>query len=438
MTFGTDNSNMNRKIADLFRVLWKTAFFLLCGAVLGTVLLAVVFCIPVDRIFSNYQTIGMESINRRDGWHKYLVDYDASTLDNNTEWLMLKVSATPPPDTGENILQKALRCYTLNNEWNHGLTFQEYEWKGQTYSCDSYERYWHGYAVLLKPLLCVFTYTDLVFINFAAQVFVMFFILRMLGKRNMARLQIPFLFFWIVSMQIIVALCLDYSVCFYIYAFAVLLLLCRPDIRLHYPYFFLVIGMVTSYMDLLTWPLVTLAVPLMVFLQMEEKERGNIRKTAVSTLFWGVGYIGQWASKWVIASVFLDDNIIMDAVRQFLLRSSIMTGDTGENFSWFDTIRKNMSVFHKGGFMLLFLVIAIWLIYTIVKRSGELQWKKGIPYLVVFLLPFLWYLFTRNHAYIHYWMTWRILATSVFALCCAVVSVAGKREGSGNFSWETR
>lgn len=222
---------MNRKIAYLFDTLWKTAFTLLCGAILGTVLLTVVFCIPVDRIFSNYQTIGLESISKRDGWHKYLVDYDASTLDNNTEWLMLKVSATPPPDTGENTLQKALRCYTLNNEWNHGLTFQEYEWKGQAYSCDSYERYWHGYAVLLKPLLCIFTYTDIVFINFAVQIFVMFLILYMLRKRDMAYLQMPFLFFWIVSMQIIVALCLDYSVCFYIYAFAVLLLLYRPKFR---------------------------------------------------------------------------------------------------------------------------------------------------------------------------------------------------------------
>ena len=416
---------MHRKYKNLISILLKTICLLLCGAVFGTLLLTIVFSIPVDKILANYQTIGLASIDQRDGWHKYLVDYDASTLDNNTEWLMLKVSATPPPQTGENTLQRALRCYTLNSEWNHGLSFRQYEWKGQAYSCDSYERYWHGYAVLLKPLLCIFTYTDIVFINFAMQMFIMFLILHMLGKRNMKQLQMPFLFFWMASMQTIISFCLDYSICFYIYAVSVLLLLYQPKFGGgRYPYFFLLIGMVTSYMDLLTWPIVTLAVPLMILVQMEINEQGIVRKIVTSAFFWGIGYIGQWASKWVIASLFLDDNIIKDAAKQFLLRSSIMTGDTGGDSSWVATIRRNLSVFDKNGFKLLFIVIAIWLIYTILRKKGELQWKKAIPYLLISAFPFLWYLLTRNHAAEHYWMTWRILAVSLFAVCCAAVSVA--------------
>ncbi len=187
--------------------------------------------------------------------------------------------------------------------------------------------------------------------------------------------------------------------------------------------------MVTSYMDLLTWPIVTLAVPLMILVQMEINERGIVRKIVTSAFFWGIGYIGQWASKWVIASLFLDDNIIKDAAKQFLLRSSIMTGDTGGDSSWFATIRRNLSVFDKNGFKLLFIVIAIWLIYTILRKKGELQWKKAIPYLLISAFPFLWYLLTRNHAAEHYWMTWRILSVSLFAVCCAAVSVA---ENSNN------
>lgn len=432
MTKQHEKWNKSQKISVLFHTLQKTVLLLSGGAVLGTILMTLVFCIPVDKILINYQTIGRESIDSRDGWHKYLVDYDASTLDNNTECLMLKVSSTPPTNTGENTLQRALRCYTLNNEWNHGLTFQTYEWKGVTYSCDSYERYWHGYTVFLKPLLCVFSYTDLVFLNFAAQIFVIYLLLHMLAKRNMAHLQIPFLFFWIINMQIVVALCLDYSVCFYIYSFAVLLLLSKPELRLHYPYFFLLIGMITSYMDLLTWPLVTLTIPLIIMLQMEDTRRGSTRKIVISSIFWCIGYIGQWASKWVIASLFLDDNIIMDAVRQFLLRSSILTGETEVNCSWLDTIRRNISVFDKNGFYLIFLVILAWLIYIIIQKSDSLLWQNAIPYLFISFFPFLWYLLTRNHAYEHYWMTWRILAISVFAICCAVISVTHSPTSSDN------
>lgn len=87
---------MDKKISALINILWRTTLLLFGGAILGTILMTLVFYIPVDKILANYQTIGLESISARNGWHKYLVDYDASTLDNNTEWLMLKVSATPP------------------------------------------------------------------------------------------------------------------------------------------------------------------------------------------------------------------------------------------------------------------------------------------------------------------------------------------------------
>lgn len=407
---------------NLWKVLFKMACILVGGGLVGTVLLTLVYCIPVDRMYANYQSVGLDSIQRREGWHKYLVDYDISTLDNNTEWLMLKAASTPLPETGENVLQKAMRCYTLNAEWNHGMTFQQYNWKGESLSCDSYERYWHGYLVILKPLLTVFTYTDLVYLNIACQALILFGIIYTLFDKQKQYLLVPFMFFWIMGMQLIIALSLDYSVCFYIYSAAILVLLHYPVVKEKYIYFFLIIGMLTGYMDLLTWPLVTLAIPLVIFVQTEEENRIIIKKLLAASFLWAVGYIGMWALKWIIASVLLRDNVIVDAVERFLMRSALASADAGEaqGISIFLVIRRNLEVFFHGSCAVVLAGIALWLLVDVIRHWSVIRWRETIPCLMIALFPFGWYLITRNHSYTHYWMTWRNLSICVFAICCGL------------------
>ena len=406
-------------------ILLKMVIMLALGTILGSALLTLAFCIPVDRMLAGYQTVGLASLAREN--ERYLVDYDSSFADCSTEHLMMKVAATPLPPTGENIFQKALRCYTLNNEWNHGLTFTQYEWKGQAYSCDSYERYWHGYAILLKPLMFLFTYTDIVFINIFLQMLLIGIIVYLFRKKGMEYLQLPFLIFQAVNMQIIVTLSLDFSVCFYIYTIALLLLLIKPNICRQYPLFFMGIGMVTAYMDLLTWPLITLGIPLIVFLFMGEQGKNALKRTIISTLFWGIGYVGQWGGKWIIASLFLSDNVIKDAIRQFGVRSSSVIED-GLTASWGDVIQKNLFVFNKNGYKFLFAFIAMWIFYTLIKKiksktiNFRIMAEKIVPYLTIATYPFFWYFVTKQHSFTHTSMTWRILSISVFAICSLISS----------------
>lgn len=48
-------------------------------------------------------------MERDDNWYRMIYDYDASTLDNYTQGLMLKAAATPFPQNGE-------KYYTANYE----------------------------------------------------------------------------------------------------------------------------------------------------------------------------------------------------------------------------------------------------------------------------------------------------------------------------------
>lgn len=397
---------------ERLKSLLRAAAVLIAGGVVGILLLMAVYRIPVSLIMGNYSA-SLESIESRDGWHRYITGYDMSTLDNNTEHLMLKAAATPLPLTGENYMQKVLRCYTYNSEWNHGLAFAQGEYNGQRFTCDSYERYWHGYLVLLKPLLVLFTYQDLIYLNVILQFGLMFLLLCMLRKQKIAYLQIPFLLLWTVGMQLIVMLSLDYSVCFYIYMFSALLLLRYRKLRERYGVFFLAVGMLTSYMDLLTWPLVTLMVPLMILLQYESSMGDRIKRVVSGSCAWGVGYMVQWASKWVAATLFLDDNVIADAVESLLFRSALKGEKT---ITWGRVVLKNLSVFGNTPCLIIGGVMALLTVFLVYRNRGKLQGANMIPCLLIGMSPFLWYLVTRNHAYEHYWMTWRNLSITVFAV----------------------
>lgn len=404
----------------------KMILILFAGCALGVFLLILAYCVPIDRIFYNFST-GVEGINGS-GLYEYIFDYDASIADNFTEFLIVKATATPLPPSGENIVQIVLRGYTLNEqEVQHGLKFYKYTWMGSEYSCDSYERYWHGYLVVLKPLMAVFTYSDIIFLNVAAQLFLMFGIIWACAKREQWRLAISFLFLWLASVQLTIMLCLDYSVCFYIYSISTLVLLCSRKARQNYLFLFLVTGMLTSYMDFLTWPLITLGIPLAVFILIDGEK---ISKIIGGSISWGLGYAGFWVMKWIIASIVLGENVVRDAMGEVTLRSSSYSNDNMQStVSYLGVIRKNISVFGKKTFVLLGLAMGIYLIALVYKNRKVFDYKKMIPYLLIALMPFCWYLVTRNHSYMHYFMAWRILNISIFAVCCGVVSCCREHTG---------
>ena len=370
-------------------------------------------------------------MERDDNWYRMIYDYDASTLDNYTQGLMLKAAATPFPQNGENIIQQTMRVYMLNEKSDiHGSKYIDYTWNGKSYSCDSYERYWHGYLIFLKPLLYFFSLHDIIFLNIVIQLFLIYAVIIFLQHKNIGELQIPFVFLWIIGMQITTMFNIDLSVCFYIYMISILVLLIKERfIFRYYHYYFLIIGMCTAYFDFLTWPLVTLCIPLTVYIYISNY-KNKIKMINFASLCWGSGYIGMWCMKWGLASMILQENIFNNAIAQFLLRSSLfINGDASENILYKDVLLKNIGIFGKKMFVLLLFVIAIWLLYKYISSGGKIIKKRMIPFIFISFYPFIWYFFTKNHSYEHYWMTWRELLIPIFALVCGCLkSIYGKKQ----------
>ena len=140
----------------------------------------------------------------------------------------------------------------------------------------SYGRYWHGYLVLLKPLLLFCSYMDIRMLNVLAQGTLLLYLLLQL-KKSGARC-IPALGAALAVLQAwLLPLCLQYSTAC-LTALAAMCLLVR--FQSHFEkdgvvLFFLGTGMVTSYVDFLTYPLITFGLPCVLWLMLEKDRQKN-------------------------------------------------------------------------------------------------------------------------------------------------------------------
>ena len=191
-----------------------------------------------------------------------------------------------------------------------------------------------------------------------------------------------------------------------------------------YLYFFLLVGMATAYLDFLTYPLVTLAFPLIVVLYLDKE----VWKTKVQKLFsysiqWGIGYIGLWALKWISADVLTESSLIADAVGTVFERTGTAGG--GNKFTGlFAVLARNLEVYFNWSFYILALFVIIFLAFHLIKNKC---WKpdfntikEKMVILGISLYPIIWYFLTQNHSEEHYMFTCKNIAIIVFAVISAV------------------
>lgn len=152
---------------------------------------------------------------------------------------------------------------------------------GYVYS--DYARYWHGYQIFLRPLLTVFSYHTILAINYTLLALLILFVLyatyKTLGIIHASTLAASL----ILTNVFIVPLALQFSTCYYIFLLAMAFFMLKPDYAIRKDtciYTFFIIGGVTSFMDFLTTPLLTLAMPLLTLMALNQG-RDPYRKPSI-------------------------------------------------------------------------------------------------------------------------------------------------------------
>lgn len=283
----------------------------------------------------------------------------------------------------------------------------------------SYSRYWHGYLIVLRPLLTKFNYEEIRYLN-SFMIMAVFMSVCYLIKRELgAKYSFTFLITMIAIKILIAPMSLQFSNMFYVTFFSMIAVLIyhkkikQDDLSI---YIFFAIGSVTSFMDLLTTPILSLGIPLITYILLEESESKFIENfiniIKLSTI-WTLGYAVTWASKWVLTSIVLRRNIIKESLSQILVRTSSVAANTVLNRH--EVIQKNTELIFDDFTIKIFLaVLVLWLVLLVIYRKNKII--NMIPVLIISVYPFIWYSVLKNHSYMHFWFTYRSLGVTIFSL----------------------
>lgn len=382
----------------------------------GYLLLAAVYALPTDGMQRNMED--SVSIFESEGNYPRFMKHNNSQLDNYTDGIMLLTASHP---RSENVWHAAINAERYRTAPTPAETIIEVYGEGKELleqTTSKYARYWHGYLLFLKPLLLLFDYGQIREIVMFAQIFLFGAILILLSKRK-SKMLLPFFAFWIFLNPAATMLSLQFNTVLIITFLTMLLMLLleeRDKIEelFFWEVFFMIVGAMTSYFDFLTYPLVTLGVPLVLWisLNMQEKLMANLKNIFGVSMFWGIGYGGLWGLKWLIGDLITGRSILSDAVEQVVYRTSDKVSDKVITFS--KLLHELLSSMRQYTWMLLVLLIGIYFLWHIAKTK-KVRIKMIVTYAVIGMFPFIWFFVLKNHSYGHYWFTYRELAITVFS-----------------------
>ncbi len=402
---------------------------ILAGTAIGLAALMLVHLLPIGPIQAHVYW-SLEMIRKEFEDEVVVTGYSATLTGNFTDCLMLEHAAYGHQN--HSILEQTLymyrgETYPEGDGWWPGHSLDDYLHGIPQPREVEYARYWHGYLVILKPLLWLTSFNTIRLFNSAIQLFLAGFVVMGLCKRNASDLakgfllSLPFLFF--VSSYASLSL----SICLYLMLAAVIVQL-KMDFLLikrnWYGYFFLIVGMAASYFDFLTYPLVTLVFPLCIWLYLNEMTG----KHAICCMIgysarWLEGYIGLWMMKWVLTDILVGGSVIRDAVETLMVRTNSAEGYS-RMAGFFSVLQKNIQPYGNWCYLLLGGIGGVLLAAGFIRHGIRREnLFKIVPYLLLALYPFGWFFITQNHSEQHWQYTCRIMACSVFALYAGCLKI---------------
>lgn len=425
----------------------KAAFIFVSVVITGLLLLLLVYTIPTDRIMHNarasielYEDLGVNP--------KVIRGYETTTIDTYTDAWMTRIAIY---DGNESALEKCLNNYYYGYSDGRAADVCEgliiYLQGEEGYSRMAYARYWHGYQVILKPLLYFFDYGDIMGILKFVQLALVAYCFVLLERNKLTKC-IPCMVVMLGCMEFhVIGMSMQFSWVFMV-AMAASIYILKKDEKsfrdLSVDLAFLVTGMCTSYFDFLTFPIITLGIPLTISILRRNMLRQKGRALVLlDAFYWVVGYGGMWVSKWVLGTIFTGENVIALGISALADRTG--SDVNGVKVGLVDVLWENIRVIGKYPYAL---AVVCAVIVLLAGRGRFVRASKEMIGAILFVicLPFMWYAISRNHSYIHAFMTYRGLSVSVFAGLCFLAQlkqpvgndVAKKSFCDIIFSWARR
>ena len=418
---------MRKKITNILLIL-------MCSVISGLLLLTGIFCLPTDTAKSHveeslYNMIDVAKDENGSVWRKKVIH----EKDCFTDYLMVQNALEKVE--GRSALEHAVYIYhyDLGNEqtWLTEESLVESLKQGtEGMFLREYSRYWHGYLVWLKPLLMCMTWSHLESFLMIFQVFLLLAVIILSFYKKQYYLGIGVFVTLGFMKPLGVWASLTLMTCWTISLLAILILLLFRERIIKKNWreeFFLLIGIMTAYMDFLTYPIATLGIPLCFYIvQSMDEEDGwwqKLKQYIGMILCWGIGYVGMWAMKWLVAELIFQTGTLKDAVWSVIFRAEPLDGYSSRFSGVARTVDAVLQQYDYRYYWIVMGIVIVALAFTVsclIKKPSQ-KWLISVVCLsVTALFPFIWLVLTQNHTAIHCSYTFRIMGITVMALCSLI------------------
>lgn len=388
----------------VWKVVGKGAAVLAAGIFTGTLLLVLAYMLPVN---TDIRDASYEILDK-EGWYprtsvvsyansEYFHSLYPDVLDNSTDMIMLYTAM----DASEGSpLYRAMNSYSAYT----GV----------------YNYYWHGYVSILRPLCLFLDFSELRLLNGACQLLLVLLMAYMVGKAKGVPYVMALLTSYLLLNPTTVSMGLQFTWVFYVAWGGALLLFCKGDFfsrQSRYIYVFIVIGMCTSYLDLLTYPLFTWGFPLIWWLVADggsEKGIQWLKRVVYSGFGWIAGYAVMWVSKWLLSTIVLGTNVFESAVNEVFLLSGTLEGKANSLADRLEAAYINWKHYNYKVYAVILICWLVWWIVTSIRKG----WRRSAKRYALFLVgvsSIVWYFTLTNHTLWHHFFTYRIFGVSVLA-----------------------
>ena len=381
-------------------------------------LLTATAAIPRDFIHENIKVSAEYLCEKEPFFHINHKDL-ASRIDRHADAILLNIAYSYDSKTPfSSAIKSAYYFDPLKNE-NSTLLYAVTPNVAPNYV---YMRYWHGSVVFVKPLLCVMSLPQIYVLN-AAVLGLLFLIAAIVLYRFYGKgACFGFVAAGIACSLWYVPLSLEYMPVFVITFSAIPL---TAYIQQKHPdkigYLFFLLGGITAYTDFLTTETLTCLIPLILLLLHHQGKQ--ITFCLKSGLTWICCYGLTWFFKWVLYSVVYGAQGFRDALSQTAYRTAGQAASGGLFSQMSGAIIRNLRCLFPFSFLAdphgrmitVILFPALLMLFWLIRKPKNMPSFVGIFFLLG-MLPYVRFVILSNHAYIHYFFTYRAQFASVFCL----------------------
>lgn len=417
------------------------------GAALATVLLCVILLlltgmIPHDAIAASCRDSAEFFFNNE--LFPYRIDGQFnSRIDNYSDCILVNIMYHTDNDQLLSSSIKASYYQPLSENINVSLSDAVQESKAPNIS---YCRYWHGSLVLLRP---IFLFTGIVGARYLLGGILILMTLLVAGtliRMKRTALAICYLL-GNLSVQCWMCLtCVQYMTTFLVMnavTFAALRIYAKNRTNSACLYqkacmLMAVSGVTVCFVDFLTSETLSMTIPLLILLvlryedgQLETLTREG-KRLGILGLIWVCSYAWMFLVKWILCAIILEPESLRDifahAGERFL--GTVTTGNTtldpaatpiqrfwgaiGRNQGCLFPFQNEMNMTHALALFLAVVCVMLLLIYLF--RGKNFSGKMLVLCLLLGAVPYARYLVLQNHAYIHYFFTYRAQLVTIIAL----------------------